>query len=183
MNILVAYASAHGSTAQVANVIGQVLTARGVNVAVANVTQLDNIQGFDAIVLGSAIHNGALLKEMSAFCRKFGEALATKPTYLWLSCIRVLEPDGESHVLDYYLDHAIIDPIHLRDIAVFAGKLDLEHIDWNERWTLAARYDGSTWPSNFDGDYRDWTKIRVWAERIAAELKPVQIGSLQTSSI
>jgi menaquinone-dependent protoporphyrinogen oxidase len=178
MNILVAYASAHGSTAQVANVIGQVLTARGSLATIANITEVQNIHKFDALVLGSAIHNGAVLKEMSAFLRTFGGELAAKPIYLWLNCIRVLERHGEEHVLDHYLDYQILNPLHVRNIAVFAGKLDLENIDWNERWTLAARYDGSTWPSNIDGDYRDWTKVRLWAERVAVELNPAKLGSV-----
>jgi menaquinone-dependent protoporphyrinogen oxidase len=175
MNILVAYASAHGSTAQVANVIGQVLTARGSCVTVANVKEVLNIHEYDALVLGSAIRHGAVLPEMSALLRAFGKELASKPIYLWVNCIRVLEQHGEKYVLDYYLDHQILNPLHVRNIAVFAGKLALENTDWNERWTLAARYDGSTWPSSFDGDYRDWTKIRTWAERIAVELKPAKI--------
>jgi menaquinone-dependent protoporphyrinogen oxidase len=176
MNILVAYASAHGSTAQVANVIGQVLTARGLFATVANVTEVQNIHEYDALVLGSAIRNGAVLKEMSAFLRAFGKDLATKPIYLWVNCIRVLEQHGEGYVLDHYLDHHILNPLHVRNIAVFAGKLDLESTDWDECWTLAARYDGSTSASNFDGDYRDWTKIHTWAERVSLELKPAKIA-------
>ena len=177
MNILVAYASAHGSTAEVALKIGQLLGEKGVNAVVANVKDVRSIQEFGGVVLGSAIHNGAMLKEMTSFIRAFSESLASKHVYLWVNCIRVLEQYGEAHVLDNYLDHAVLDPLRILDIAVFAGKLDLTTVDWDERWALAARYDGSTWPSNFDGDYRDWNKIHAWAVQVAAELlllKPTQ---------
>lgn len=177
MNILVAYASAHGSTAQVALQLGKQLGEKGLNAVVANVKDVRSIHEFDGLVLGSAIHNGALLKEMTAFFRAFADEMAAKPTYLWLNCIRVLEPCGEAHVLDNYLDYELLNPLRILDIAVFAGKLDLTTVDWDERWALAARYDGSTWPSNFDGDYRDWNKIHAWGEQVAAELsllKPVR---------
>jgi menaquinone-dependent protoporphyrinogen oxidase len=170
MNILVAYASAHGSTAQVALKIGQVLGEKGVNTVVANVKDVRSIHEFDGVVLGSAIHNGALLKEMTAFFRAFAHELPSKHIYLWLNCMRVLEQYGEAHVLDNYLDHELLNPLRILDIAVLAGKLDLATVDWDQRWTLAARYDGSTWPSNFDGDYRDWNKIHAWAGQVAAEL-------------
>jgi menaquinone-dependent protoporphyrinogen oxidase len=177
MNILVAYASAHGSTAQVALKIGQVLGEKGVNAVVANVKDVRSIHEFDGVILGSAIHNGTVLKEMNSFIRAFANELRSKHIYLWLSCIRVLEQYGEGYVLDHYLDHKLLNPLRILDIAVFAGKLDLATVDWDERWALAVRYDGGTWPSNFDGDYRDWNKIHVWAGQVAAELsllKPVQ---------
>lgn len=177
MNILVAYASAHGSTAQVALKIGQLLGEKGVNAVVANVKDVRSIHEFDGVVLGSAIHNGTVLKEMNAFIRAFASELKSKHIYLWLNCVRVLEQYGEAHVLDNYLDHELLDPLRILDIAVFAGKLDLASVDWDERWALAARYDGSTWPSNFDGDYRDWNKINAWAVQVASELmllKPAQ---------
>jgi menaquinone-dependent protoporphyrinogen IX oxidase len=64
--------------------------------------------------------------------------------------------------------------LDVRQVAVFPGKLDLEATDWQERWTLAARYDGHTWPSGFDGDFRDWDKVRTWAGEIARELLAVK---------
>jgi menaquinone-dependent protoporphyrinogen oxidase len=177
MNVLVAYATAHGSTAGVAQEIGRVLTERGLNVMVANIKEVRAVRDYDALVLGSAIHSGAWLPEMKSLFNAFQADLATKPIYLWLSCIRVMEQFGEEHVLEFYLDKEILNRLRIRNIAVFAGKLDLETTDWNERWTLAARYDGSTWPSSFDGDFRDWAKIQDWGNRIAAELQPVAQSS------
>jgi menaquinone-dependent protoporphyrinogen oxidase len=177
MNILVAYATAHGSTAQVAEEIGRVLGERGLSVVVANVKEVRNIHDYDAVVLGSAVHTGAWLPEMGAFLRAFETELTSKQIYFWISCIRVLEQYGNEHALEYYLDHEIVSRLPIHEVAVFAGKLDLETTDWNERWTLAARYDGSTWPSSFDGDYRNWDKIRGWSNEIASKLLGVEATS------
>jgi menaquinone-dependent protoporphyrinogen oxidase len=173
MNILIAYATAHGSTAGVAQEIGRVLEERGLNVTVANVKEVRSVKEYDVLVLGSAIHSGAWLPELTSFFHAFEADLPSKPIYFWVSCIRALEQYGEEHVLEYYLDQETLNRLHVRNIAIFPGKLNLESTDWNERWTLAARYDGSTWPSSFDGDYRDWEKVRNWSNRIASELQPV----------
>jgi menaquinone-dependent protoporphyrinogen IX oxidase len=110
------------------------------------------------------------LPAMEEFARRFRHELAEKPVYLWLSCIRVLEQYGEQHVREHYLNPEVTKRMNLKDIAIFPGKLLLDETDWNERWTLAARYDGNTWPSGFDGDFRDWKAIDQWAAAIAASL-------------
>ncbi|MBL8157338.1 MAG: hypothetical protein JNM70_24410 [Anaerolineae bacterium] len=69
------------------------------------------------------------------------------------------------------MEPQLLAPLNVRDKAALAGKLDLQSVDWNERWTLAARYDGETWPSSFDGDFRDWEKVKAWAEKVAQDLK------------
>ncbi|MEO8611745.1 MAG: flavodoxin domain-containing protein [Chloroflexota bacterium] len=173
MNILIAYASAHGSTAAVGQEIGRVLEERGLNVTVANVKEVRSVRDYDVLVLGSAIHSGTWLPELTSFFHAFEADLASKPIYFWVSCIRVLEQLGEEHVLEHYLDKSTLNKLSIRNIAVFPGKLHLESTDWNERWTLAARYDGSTWPSSFDGDFRDWGKIRNWGGLIASELQTI----------
>lgn len=174
MNVLVAYASSHGSTAEVAEFISHILEERGLKVTLADVDSVRIISPYDVVILGTAIHAGTWLPEMTDFVHRFQDALAGKPAYLWVSCIRVLEPHGYQHVLEYYMVDDLMEKLNIQDTAVFAGKLDLQQVDWNERWTLAARYDGDTWPSGFDGDFRDWDKIRLWSEKIAESVSAVE---------
>jgi menaquinone-dependent protoporphyrinogen oxidase len=172
MKVLVTYATAHGSTAEVGAEIGRILSEKGLVVEVVNVKEVRTVDGYDALVIGSAVHNGAWLPEFNAFLKAFADKLERVPVYLWLSCIRVLEQYGEQHVKEYYINYGLLEKLNVQDVAVFPGKLDLAASDWNERWTLAARYDGATWPSSFDGDFRDWDKIRAWANQVAAWLVP-----------
>lgn len=168
--VLVAYASAHGSTAEIANAIGGVLKERGLESTVMDVRNVNTISGYDAFVLGSAVHTGSWLPEMKTFVKQFIDTLTKNPIYFWMSCIRVLEQHGEEHALTHYMVPDLTARLNPRLVTALAGRLDLESTDWNERWTLAARYDGVTWPSNFDGDFRDWEVIRAWAGRIADDL-------------
>src|SRR3954464_821714 len=97
MKILVAYASAHGSTKDVAEFIGRVLATYNAEVTVANVVDVQSVEGYDAYVLGSAIHASLWLQEMCTFTDRFEDSLARKPMFFWVSCIRALEEDGRAH--------------------------------------------------------------------------------------
>jgi menaquinone-dependent protoporphyrinogen oxidase len=57
MRILVAHASAHGSTAEIARRIADVLRDEGSSVDVGPMEQQDGLGDYDAVVLGSAIHD------------------------------------------------------------------------------------------------------------------------------
>lgn len=171
MRILIAYASAHGSTRDVAEFIGRVFRVYDVEVTVANVKDVQSVDGYDAYVLGSAIHGGLWLQEMCSFTDRFGDQLAQKITYFWINCIRALEADGYEHALKYYIDHNALRSFNVRDIAVFAGKLNTDAITRQEQWYLASNYDGKMTAGNIKDDFRDWEAIAAWANSAAKELK------------
>lgn len=171
--ILVAYASVHGSTAEVAEEIGRVIRNRELDVTVAAVEAVESIEGYDIFILGSAIHAGMWLSEMSQFLERFGEALGDHPIYFFMTCIRVLEPDGYEHCVEEYVNHDVLDQFNIREIKPLAGKLEMSAVDWDDRWTLAARYDGERPPGSYNNDFRDWNAIRTWASNLADQLLSV----------
>ena len=165
MNVLAGYASAHGSTAEVAAFIAQELEKREFEVTVANVADVESVDGYDAFVLGSAVHDGMWLTEMSQFLERFQDTLKDAPVMYYMTCVRVLEDDGEAHARQEYVNHRVMDALGIVEIGVFAGRLEQGEVDWDERWTLAARYDGNKLPGTLDQDFRDWGKIRAWRKR------------------
>jgi menaquinone-dependent protoporphyrinogen oxidase len=173
MKVLIAYASAHGSTEETARFIKRILDAFNLNVTVAAVQDVESVAEYDAFILGSAIEGGMWLHEMSIFMERFGREIAAKPSYLFITCIRVLEPDGYEHALKYYIHHNTIERLHIENIAVFAGRLNIERIDWNERWLLAVQYDGAVIPGYQNRDFRDWNAIALWALSIASNLHAI----------
>lgn len=174
MNILVGYASVHGSTAEVAEFIGRLLRAYESNVTVSALNDVQDCSNYDLFVIGSAIHAGMWLQEMSLFLERCADALKSHPTHMFITCIRVLEADGLQHSLEYYVHQPTLDKLGIDNIGVFAGKLDVDEIDWNERWLLASNYDGTESSKHVNHDYRDWLEIANWAHQIARsmELKP-----------
>jgi len=184
MKILVAYATAHGSTGEVAQFIGRVLSTYTAEVTVANVTDIQSVEGYDAYVLGSAIHAGLWLQEMCVFMDRFDDALAHKPSYFWVSCIRALEDDGRKHALKYYFDHKLLEPFDLRKQAVFTGKLNVNVITRHEQWFLVANYDGKLTTGNINHDYRDWQAIASWVNSVADDLELVPVfDTVQTETV
>lgn len=171
MRVLTVYASAHGSTAEVADFIADIWQRRGIDTDVAAVGSVQSVAGYDAFALGSAIHNGLWLPEMATFIRRSRQQLSEKPAYLWLNCLRVMEPDGYAYVTNNYLPNILDRKLSFRKIGVFAGKIDLATINEEETWTLTFRYDGRKTLADHAGDYRDWDKIRDWAEQVAADLE------------
>ena len=174
MNVLVGYASAHGSTAEIAEFIGNILKQRGLSVTVSNVTAVSTVGSYDAFILGSAIHEGMWLNEMSQFLVRFEDELKSAPVAFFITCIRVLEPDGYEHSLEKYVNHRVLNELNVKALTAFAGRLELDAVDWEERWILAARYDGLQPPGTFNNDFRNWSAIEAWATQVAEMLLPVQ---------
>jgi menaquinone-dependent protoporphyrinogen oxidase len=173
MKVLVGYSSAHGSTREIAQFIGKILQIYDLEVTVADAEAVSDAQQYDTFVLGTAIHAGIWLQGMLQFMDRFRDVLARKPTYFFITCIRILEEDGYEHVMENYLHHDILKSINVREVIPFAGKLEFEAVDWEDRWLLAVRYDGQIMPGEYRDDYRNWQTIASWAHKIADELGAV----------
>ena len=62
MKVLVTAATKHGATGEIAQVIGDALRERGLDSTVLEPEQVDAVDGYDAVVLGSAVYAGHWLK-------------------------------------------------------------------------------------------------------------------------
>jgi menaquinone-dependent protoporphyrinogen oxidase len=170
MRVLTVYGSVHGSTAEVGHFIAEALQARGIDSDVTEAASASAVEGYDAHVLGSAIHSGLWLPAMASFVRRSSSLLSGRPLYLWLSCMRAIEPGGYAYVTDNYLPNLLPRTLSFRKIGIFAGKVDLTTISQDDAWTLTFRYDGAGDPFKLVGDHRDWDSIRAWAEQVADDL-------------
>lgn len=81
MTVLVAAASRHGATREIAEVIAQELGARGVEADVADVERVDDVAGYEAVELGSAIYVGKWLEPARRFVDRHAETLSSRPTW------------------------------------------------------------------------------------------------------
>jgi menaquinone-dependent protoporphyrinogen oxidase len=89
MRILVAVATRHGATREIAEhlatSVGSALTDAGVaaDVEVRDVELVPSVEGFDAVVLGSAVHLGKWLEPARGFAESFSDALRWLPVWLF----------------------------------------------------------------------------------------------------
>jgi len=162
--ILVTYATRAGSTYEVAARVAEVLHTQGAAVDVKPVTAMHELQGYDAIVVGSAIRMGCWLPEAVEFVKTNRETLSRIPTAYFLvsGLLRNDTPEMRRQVLAF-LDpvRALLEPV---SIGLFAGKLDYSTIDGFDRSIAEA-------VSSAEGDWRNWEAIGKWAH----DLLPVLV--------
>lgn len=124
---------------------------------------------YRAVVAGSAIHAGEWLPEAMQFMRINRTALSQKPFAAFLVCMTLAMPRGESyraHVSTW------IEPVRSMVKTVgeglFAGSLDISKIrSLGDRLKFRISVLFGAWT---EGDHRDWTAIRLWAEELGRTL-------------
>ena len=169
MKILIVVASRHGSTRGIADAIAEEVGAAGHRVNLREVTDGETaaidgnaMNGYDAVVVGSAVYMGKWMAEAREFVAEHGEQLAAVPVWLFSS-----GPLGEEYPegmgVPEHLE-ALLAQTRARDHQVFVGRLERSRLNLAER--LAARMVKAP-----EGDFRDWLAIRDWARGIAGELE------------
>ena len=164
--VLVTYGTKYGATAEIAEKIGQVLRQAGLQADILPADRAGDPSAYQAVVLGSGVYIGRWRKEAVKFVQQNEDVLASKPVWLFSS-----GPTGKGDPVELVQGwrfpgslQASIDKIQPRDIAVFHGAVDLERLNFIEKWMLKNVKSPA-------GDFRDWQAIAAWAETIAAELQ------------
>jgi menaquinone-dependent protoporphyrinogen oxidase len=164
--VLVAYATGHGSTRVVAERIGTRLAEAGTQVDVRPVDDVDDLAGYDAVVLGSGVYNQSWIPSATEFLRANSAALAARP--VWLFSVGSF---GDTHRGIGKLMRRepreigeFQDAVHPREYRVFAGVIQ------RHQWPLRSRLFFHAFGGRF-GDNRDWPEIEGWAKSIARTLK------------
>jgi menaquinone-dependent protoporphyrinogen oxidase len=161
--ILVAYATRAGSTSEVAETIGQMLNGSGATVDVCPIKKLEGLQGYDAVVVGSAIRMGQWLPEAVQFVKTHQATLSTIPTAYFLVSGFLREDTLEMRdKVRAFLDplRQILEP---ESIGLFAGKMDYSKLSWLDRTVAKA-------VKSVEGDWRNWDAIRAWAKELCPTL-------------
>jgi menaquinone-dependent protoporphyrinogen oxidase len=161
MEVLVTVASKHGSTAEIAKEIASVLNDTEIKVVVSPPEEVQAIDEYDAVVLGSAVYAGHWMKEANELVDRLGDALAGRPVWLLSSGPIGDPPRPEEDPVDVA---AVMERTGAREHRVFAGKLLKRDLSFGERAiVLALRAP--------EGDFRDWDAIRSWAGDIAEAVR------------
>jgi menaquinone-dependent protoporphyrinogen oxidase len=160
MKVLVTAASRYGATSEIAEAVGDVLRKHGLDTTVAQPERVDDIEAYDAVVLGSAVYAGRWLKPASALVDRFGDALAARPVWLFSSGPVGDPPKPEEDPVDVA---GILATTRARGHQVFAGRIVKRQLRFADRAIVAALRVA-------EGDFRNWADIEGWAARIADTL-------------
>ncbi|MFF2317586.1 flavodoxin domain-containing protein [Arthrobacter sp. NPDC058097] len=167
MAVLVAYASAQGSTREIAQHVAERMSAALGEVECRSVEQIDSVSGYGAVVVGSAIHNQAWLSPAVEFLAQHGPELAERP--VWAFSVGM--SDGlpklfrgrGAELQKQRLEQTQFHDVPLRGHAVFSGVYEASQL--SAPLGALFRLTGGRF-----GDLRDWAAIDAWADQIAAEL-------------
>lgn len=161
--VLVAYDSKLGSTAEVARFIGNVLAEQGSDVEVKPISQVDDLEAFDRVIIGSAIRYDRWLPDAITFVREKKIALSNLPVSFFFTCLTLAKPTPAAWLkAEGYADklRSLAPEVKPVTVGGFAGVLQFARTPWPARLALRIL---SLVTGVREGDYRDWAAIRSWA--------------------
>jgi len=164
--VLVAYGSRYGATAEIAARIGEALREAGLQAEVRAARDVADLAPYGAVVLGSGIYAGQWHKDAARLLKRNAEALAGRP--VWLFSSGPTGPGDPSELLQgWRLPEGlkgVAERVQPRDIALFGGAIDAGKLNFIERLLVIRLIKAPV------GDFRDWDAIMAWAGTIAAAL-------------
>jgi len=164
--ILIVYASKYGSTAEIAEYIGQFLRDMGSEVDVRSVNAVNDISQYHSIVIGSATRMDKLLSDAVKFAKKHEPDLHRMKTAYFVVGVTMKQdtPENREKVKGF------LEPLcRIREpvsIGLFTGKIDYSKVGFS--WKVMAKLDKSGLME--EGDFRNWDTISKWANEIAPAL-------------
>jgi menaquinone-dependent protoporphyrinogen oxidase len=166
MRVLVAAASRHGATTEIADRVGAGLAERGLAVEVKKLCEVEDLAGYDAFVIGSAVYLGKWLRDAIRFVDGHADELAERPTWLFGSGSIVGDPplgDDPKAMRESFVEE-LVASTRAREYKLFAGKLDSSRLSITEK--LPVKMAGGR-----EGDWRDWDAVDTWAASIAGHFR------------
>ena len=156
--ILVAFASKHGSTVEVAEVIASSLTEHGLQVDFRRADDVEDDAGYGGVVLGGALYMGRLHRDARRFLHRHRETLAALPFAVFAMGPKTLDPKDVASSRAQ-LEHALdkVPEAEPFTVAIFGGVVDPHELD----------FPFNRMPAT---DARDWDAIHAWADEIAAHI-------------
>jgi menaquinone-dependent protoporphyrinogen oxidase len=158
MKILIAYASKHRSTREVADAIAAALEPSGLEVDVRPADAVRDPGDYDAVVLGAPLYMARWHKDARAFVRGHREALERLPVAIF-----ALGPVDEApehwKSAEQQLERALagLPEIHPVEVKVFGGAVKPAEL----------RFPFARMPA---ADVRDWVAIRAWGAALPEQL-------------
>jgi menaquinone-dependent protoporphyrinogen oxidase len=159
VRVLVVHASTRGGTAGLARMVAESLANHGANVDVGEARDVDDLDGYDAVIVGGALYNGKWHPDASWFVQRNLPAL--RATNVWFFSSGPLDDSARSGSLAPVPQvQELARRADVRGHMTFGGVL--------ERRT--GKFFGSLLSWGKPGDFRDPQHVAEWVELLAARI-------------
>lgn len=161
--VLVVVASRHGGTTGVAESVVEGLReglGGGAQVDLRRAEDVDRVDGYDAVVVGSAVYFGHWLESAREFVLRCAIALWERPVWAFSSGPLGVPARPPEELLDV---EEMLTHTRCLEHRVFAGRLDRARLGFAERAMVTALHAP-------EGDFRDPAAARAWGREIATAL-------------
>ena len=163
MKVLITAASKHGATAEIAGVIRAVLEKEGLDIDLVAPDEVEQVVGYDAVVLGSGVYAGHWLKPAKEFVQRYESDLRDRPLFVFSSGPVGAPPKDSDEPAEIAAVDASTHPI---DHRVFGGRLTPSQLGPFEKLITKVVKAPMI-------DDRPWEEIANWAKEIARYLNGV----------
>lgn len=168
-HVLVAYGSTRGGTREIAGAIAETMLNEGIDVELADAAEVRDVEPYDAVIIGGALYAGRWHPDARRLLTRHLTKLRGRPVWLFSSG----PLDESANTKDLPPSHQLAKltaRIGARDHVTFGGRLEPD----------AKGFIAHAIAKKHSGDWRDWHKIRAWANDVAHKIldeepKPVVI--------
>jgi menaquinone-dependent protoporphyrinogen oxidase len=157
--VLVAYASKHGSTRDVAQVIAKRLEQQGLRVERRPAAEVHDVQEYGAVVVGAALYTGRMIVDARRFLRRHHTELAQRTFAIFaMGPLTTGEHDVAGAMKQLEAGLAKFPDLHPIASTIFGGVVDPAHLRFPFNHMHAS-------------DARDWDVIEAWADELAQVIR------------
>jgi len=174
--ILVAYDTINGSTAELAEFVGKELNKEGHTVDVRRVTEVTDMDGYQAVVAGSPVKRETWTEDALYFLNRHKQALSQLPVAMFYTCLSTLGrtlQDGLVGAMTNYVSPMLVEFPELKPVSVgiFTGVLDYTKYTEEGAEGIRRFMRERGCPLEGRNDYRDWQAISAWSKEVSTRLE------------
>lgn len=167
--VLVAYASKHGATTEIAAAVADELRAHGLTVDLTEAGEVGDLAGYAGVVLGSAVYMKHWRRSARHLVGRLERELGDRPLWIFSS-----GPVGDAEADPEWCEPAGVleraEKLNLQGHVVFGGRVPTDPRNFVERAMLKST------PADKQ-DLRDFDRIGGWASEIAETLASAGVAA------
>ncbi len=133
MNILIVYATKHGSTGKIADIMKEKLNEHEVTVINLNKDNVPALETYERVLIGGSVYAGRLQKRTSRFINKYHDELMNKEIGLFLCGMTEDEKEIEE-LLKRVFPEDLLE--HAKAADLLGGEFLLDKLNFFERFII-----------------------------------------------